>query len=184
MSRSSLAAIAVVVGAVVATACEQTPTSPPGQATLLEPPTMSMGVTPGAMHNQQLAALRRATAPFHNFDKAVAAGYGVPVTPCDEQLPLGAQGIHYANLALIDGTVSLLQPEILQYEPQAGGHLRLVGVEYIVPLTEAQPAPLLGHDFHANQAAGVWALHVWIWRHNPSGMFADWNPKVSCQHAS
>jgi len=23
-------------------------------------------------------------------------------------------------------------------------------------------------------------LHVWIWRENPSGMFADWNPTVHC----
>lgn len=135
------------------------------------------------MQNQELAALRRVTAPFHNFDKAVDAGYGVPVTPCLEQLPAGAQGIHYANVGLIDGTVSLLQPEVLQYEPQANGRLRLVGVEFIVPLTFPEPAPLLGQHFHANQAAGIWALHVWIWRHNPSEMFEDWNPKVSCAHA-
>jgi hypothetical protein len=23
-------------------------------------------------------------------------------------------------------------------------------------------------------------LHVWAWRHNPAGMFADWNPNVAC----
>jgi hypothetical protein len=23
-------------------------------------------------------------------------------------------------------------------------------------------------------------LHVWAWRDNPNGTFADWNPKVSC----
>ena len=23
-------------------------------------------------------------------------------------------------------------------------------------------------------------LHAWIWKHNPSGMFEDWNPTVSC----
>jgi hypothetical protein len=181
MFRSSLAAIAAVVAVVFAMACEQATTSPPEQATLLE--TISADVTAGAVMNQELAALRRATAPFHNFDKAAAAGYGVQLTPCDEQLPDGAQGYHYGNPALIDGTASLLEPEILQYEPQAGGHLRLVGIEYIVPLTEPQPPPLLGQQFHANQAAGLWALHVWAWRHNPSGMFADWNPKVSCKHA-
>ena len=23
-------------------------------------------------------------------------------------------------------------------------------------------------------------MHGWIWRDNPSGIFADWNPEVSC----
>jgi hypothetical protein len=30
-------------------------------------------------------------------------------------------------------------------------------------------------------AMGVhYVVHAWIWRHNPSGMFADWNPNVKC----
>ena len=28
------------------------------------------------------------------------------------------------------------------------------------------------------------ALHVWLWKDNPSGLYADWNPAVSCQHAA
>ena len=24
-------------------------------------------------------------------------------------------------------------------------------------------------------------LHAWIWRPNPSGIFKDWNPKVTCR---
>jgi hypothetical protein len=24
------------------------------------------------------------------------------------------------------------------------------------------------------------ALHAWIWKFNPSGTFAMWNPRVSC----
>jgi hypothetical protein len=23
-------------------------------------------------------------------------------------------------------------------------------------------------------------LHVWLWQHNPSGLFAPWNPDVTC----
>ena len=64
------------------------------QATLLEPPAISARVTAGAAMNQDLAALRRATAAFHNFDKAMAAGYDTQITGCDEQLPDGAQGFH------------------------------------------------------------------------------------------
>jgi hypothetical protein len=26
-------------------------------------------------------------------------------------------------------------------------------------------------------------LHAWIWNNNPSGMFNDWNPRVSCENA-
>ena len=79
--------------------------------------------------------------------------------------------------------MNLTTPELLLYEPRPNG-LRLVGVEYIIPfdfVPATDPAPsLLGQDFHANTDAGIWAFHVWIPRHNPSGMFADWNPKVSC----
>jgi hypothetical protein len=137
---------------------------------------------------QQLAALRRLTAPFHNFDKALAAGYTVQITSCLELPPLGGMGFHYGNPDFINGTVNLLQPELLLYEPQANGRLRFVGVEYIVPFTfvpaTADPPTLLGQEFHRNFAFGLWGLHIWVGRHNPSGMFADWNPKVSCENAS
>lgn len=136
--------------------------------------------------NKQLAALRQATAPFHNFDKAVEEGYEAQITPCWYHRELGAQGYHYANPELIDATVALLQPEILMYEPQKNGRLRLVGVEYIVPVEAWQsesPPMLLGQEFHRHPVLPIYALHVWLWRHNPRGMFADWNPKVSCAHA-
>ena len=29
-------------------------------------------------------------------------------------------------------------------------------------------------------AVGFWLQHAWVWKHNPAGMFADWNPEVSC----
>ena len=28
-----------------------------------------------------------------------------------------------------------------------------------------------------------WALHIWIWKYNPSGLFAPYNPHVSCENA-
>ena len=142
----------------------------------------------GAMLNQQLAALRQATAPFHNFDKAVEAGYEVEITPCWYHRELGGQGYHYGKPTLIeDGAVALLQPEILMYEPQKNGTLRLVGVEYIVPVDAwrgKSPPELLGQEFHRHPVLPIYALHVWLWRHNPEGMFADWNPMVSCKHAA
>ena len=143
----------------------------------------------------QIAQLRRLLAPFHNFQTASDAGWSAQITPClvaadlPSQPGAGAMGFHYGNLAFIQdgGVVNLLQPELLLYEPEKNGKLRLVGVEYIVPFTDRPatgPAPtLLGHPFAQVPEFGVWGLHIWAGRHNPSGTFAPWNPKVSCANA-
>ena len=44
--------------------------------------------------NRQLAAVRAATAKYHNVAAAEAAGY-VPVSPCEELPGQGAMGVHY-----------------------------------------------------------------------------------------
>lgn len=178
MRRSTLI---VLLLSVSVAGCDQGALDPPEQAGLVEP-TVAAGIAGEPDLNRDLAAAKRATAQFHRIATAVAAGF-VPVTPCLEQLPDGAQGVHFGNPARIDGIVEAESPEILQYEPQKNGRMRLVGIEYIVPLNLPEPDPLFGQHFHANAAAGIWALHVWAWRHNPSGMFADWNPNVSCDHA-
>lgn len=72
-----------------------------------------------------------------------------------------------------------------------GGRLRLVGVEYITlaPLWDAAnegPPTLEGHLLNyvgspnRYRLPAFYELHVWAWRHNPDGTFADWNPRVSC----
>jgi|SRR5689334_20690767 hypothetical protein len=143
----------------------------------------------------QIARLRRLVAPFHDFDAAFRAGWSTPVTPCFTSADLpsqpgtGAMGFHWGNLAYIQdgGAVNLLQPELLLYEPEKNGKLRFVGVEYIVPFTDhpatAAAPTLLGHAFSQVPEAGVWGLHIWVGRENSSGIFAPWNPKVSCANA-
>lgn len=138
--------------------------------------------------NQDLAQLRRLLAPFHQLERAQEAGWAVPVTGCLANPAEGAMGFHWGNPAFIeDPAVAVLEPELLLYEPQKNGKSRLVGVEYIVPFTllppESEPPMLFGQPFHQNTQAELWALHVWVGRHNPSGLFADWNPKVSCEFA-
>ena len=138
--------------------------------------------------NAQLAELRRLTAHFHDLEDAMEAGYSVQVTPCLELAGVGGMGFHYGNPAFINNsTVSLLQPELLLYEPQKNGRLRFVGIEYIIPFDQlpstATPPTLLGQSLHADLVNGLWALHVWVGRENPTGMFEDWNPQVSCQFA-
>jgi hypothetical protein len=62
--------------------------------------------------------------------------------------------------------------------------MSLVGVEFIVPFSilpkTGTPPTLFGQKFSVNDVFGVWALHVWTHRLNPSGTFADWNPRVHC----
>jgi hypothetical protein len=115
----------------------------------------SQGTNPSAEFNQQLAQLRRAVARFHNFEAAAEAGYGTQLTVCLFYSGLGAQGYHYGNLALFDGTVELLEPEVLQYEPRSDGSLRLVALEYIVPVAAwmgVDPPSVLGQEFQDNGA--------------------------------
>jgi len=57
-------------------------------------------------------------------------------------------------------------------------------VEYIVPYSfvprSATPPTVFGQDLLQNDTFQVWARHAWIWKNNPAGIFADWNPNVNC----
>jgi hypothetical protein len=143
----------------------------------------------------QLAQARAATAKYHNIDKALADGY--IADPMCVASPEGGMGHHYINPALLeDPAVNPKQPEVLLYAPNKHGRLKLVGVEYVVidadqdlntdddrPYLFGQPfnGPMLGHG------PGMpihYDLHAWIWKHNPSGLFYDWNPRVHCPAAA
>jgi hypothetical protein len=56
-------------------------------------------------------------------------------------------------------------------------------VEYIV-INVGQPAPTFGGQAFDVGGTPVpvphWSLHVWLWKDNPSGQFAAFNPDVSC----
>jgi hypothetical protein len=175
-----LAAIALMVG------CGSEPTAtrarPDGQP-------LASKEHDGSSANVQrdLAALRRVTAPFHRFDRAVTAGWSAKITACMESAE-GGMGFHYGNTALIDGSVRADEPELLLYEPARHGRLRLVAVEYIIPYTaharSAAPPVLFGQRFTQNDTFQLWGLHVWVWKDNPRGLYASWNPRVSCEHTT
>ena len=132
---------------------------------------------------RQLAELRAATARFHDLDAAAAAGFDTRLTDCMSDPALGGMGVHFGQMSRFDARPEHDQPEILVYEPQRNGKLRLVAVEFAVPFdawTQAKPPVLFGQSFHRNETFGLWVLHAWIGRENPSGLFADWNPRVSC----
>jgi hypothetical protein len=136
-------------------------------------------------------AVRQATEPFKDVAAAEAAGYGL-FHGCVSGPQEGAMGLHFANGALVgDGALDAAQPEALIYEWK-NGRLHLLGVEYLV-LAEAwdaasdAPPTLMGQVFHYVGAPNryrlpaFYELHVWAWKGNPNGTFADWNPKVSCE---
>jgi hypothetical protein len=142
--------------------------------------------------NADLAAARNATAHFQRFENAAPAGWDLQVTPCIENPPLGGMGYHYVNLEYyFDGEVNPTEPEFLLYEPQSNGRLRLVALEYAVPFYAwgsgdpdvDDPPHLFGRDMNRADEREQWELHVWLWKHNPSGLFEDWNPNVTCEHA-
>ncbi|WP_214475274.1 hypothetical protein [Mesorhizobium sp. dw_380] len=126
--------------------------------------------------------VRAANSRFENVAMATAEGYA-PI-PCASGITGGAMGIHYVNAAYLkDDAVDLAKPEAVMYEPTADGKLKLVAVEYI---TSKGPASLAGQLFNFNSApnryglGAFYELHVWAWKKNPTGTFADMNPDVSC----
>lgn len=160
---------------------------------------VAMLVVPAMASARQddLAEVRRATAQFHRVDAAIDAGYELGyvngagnriITGCVAHPTAGAMGYHYFNKELVDDlTIDLLKPEALVYAPGADGGLKLVAVEYVVPGPASNPAgPAVaptpfGMDMHILvPQVGFHTLHAWIWSHNPAGMFAHWNPEVTC----
>jgi hypothetical protein len=130
--------------------------------------------------------VRDATSDFRDVDLAIAAGYrslGACVSGPEE----GAMGIHYAAPFINDGALRVDEPDLLLYE-LSGGVLRLVGVEYLQEVAgwSGPPPVLAGQQFQFVDSPNryglgpFYELHVWAWKGNPKGTFADWNPRVSC----
>jgi hypothetical protein len=130
-----------------------------------------------------LKKVQQATARFQSSEQAIKAGY-VPDNHCVSVPGLGGMGYHWVKPSLVDGIFDPLQPEALLYAPGPGGKVRLVGVEYLV-VNQGQERPSFGSkkmDINGSPMPFPhWALHVWAYEHNPSGLFAPFNPNVSCQ---
>jgi hypothetical protein len=135
------------------------------------------GRTGDAELHQELAQARAATAFYHNIDRAIADGYVL----AGDSVP--GEGIHYANFELIDGNFEIERPESLIYTEGRNGRLKLAGVEYLV-LQEFSPEAPDGFsgdkDIWRDNSEGLlaWELNVWIWLHNPDGIFAARNPRI------
>lgn len=143
------------------------------------------GIVPsgfGDAVDRDVARVRAATERFKSTEAAEAAGYA-RVTDCVERQPDGAMGYHFQKDALLDTTLDVDHPEVLVYERQPEGGFKLTGVEFLVPIsawTAAGPPRIMGQALKRADRLGIWYLHVWTWEPNPSGLFADWNPRVRC----
>ena len=137
--------------------------------------------SPASGSQAQFASVRQATASFHVVAKAEAAGYE-KFLPCFDSPGVGGMGQHFADLGVHRRDRSR--------RPPRGARLR-AGARTATgwwrsstssrrPRGRRPSAPeLFGEHFHRNDTLGIWALHAWIWRPNPGGMHADFNPAVS-----
>jgi hypothetical protein len=130
--------------------------------------------------------VRRANDRFQDVSVAVSEGYR-PIA-CASGTDGGAMGVHYVKSELLGaGVVELAHPQAVMYEPMPDGRMALVAVEYIAM---RGPASLEGQLFNfigAPNRYGLdpfYELHVWAWKSNPRGVFADMNPYVTCEHAA
>ena len=143
---------------------------------------------------KDLAAVRQATVKYHDVSIALADGY-IRTPHCIQEPGLGGMGIHFINPArIMNPAINLLEPEILLYVETEDG-MKLIGVEYMYPIgrpdapvpNPAPPSPILfGRAFdgpmlgHEPGMPPHYDLHAWVWQANPNGIFAPFNPNVSC----
>jgi hypothetical protein len=147
---------------------------------------------------RQLAKTKQALDRYQDVTRAEADGYK-PESPCestatDPEMTSygGAMGIHYVNDSIArSGRLVATKPAILVYLPTGNG-VQLVAAEYFRPdadqnvQTDGDRPSLFGRAFdgpmlgHAPGMPIHYDLHVWLWKHNPSGLFAPWNPDASC----
>ena len=143
-----------------------------------------------------LDGVRDATRPYQDLKVAKADGYGklkdAEGIACIDMPGEGGMGVHFVNGDLVgDAEVHGKTPELLVYDPTPDG-MRLVALEYVV-FQEAWRAEhatgkpqLFGQKFELVKEGNryglpaFYELHLWAWKHNPSGTFEDWNPRVTC----
>jgi hypothetical protein len=156
-------------------------------------PTASLHQQPTPEQSALIKIVRESTARFQDVKQAGYEGYHLEFG-CVSGPDSGAMGLHYVNDRLVgDGIVDPTRPQIVLYEAQPDGSLKLTGADYLV-LAEAwdakhpgTPPQLMGQIFHYFETPNrfglkaFYTLHVWAWKENPNGAFVNWHPEVSCQ---
>lgn len=121
-------------------------------------------------------AARRATGRYQSERNARADGYQPApgrTVKCNKPKGKGNGGVEYVNAALVkDPKVELRRPEVLLYGPEEGGGLKLIAIEY-------RPGGGQQAKLFNRQLSGP--LTVWLWLHNPDGLFAPGNVNSPCR---
>jgi hypothetical protein len=142
--------------------------------------------------NALIQIVRESTERYQNVSAAEAAGYALQFG-CVSGPDSGAMGMHFVNFPLVaDGIIDVTRPEIVIYEPQPNGSLKLIGADYLVladtwNATHSAPPQLMGQLFHYFESPNrfglpaFYTLHVWAWKENPTGAFVNWHSNVSCE---
>jgi hypothetical protein len=178
LSRALRHSLALVAGTALLVACAD-------EAALAQSRQAAFAEVPAEGAHRAIATLRRATAHYHDLDNALDDGF-VLLHECENRPGEGPVGTVYVHLdRLMDGLIDPELPDALIYEPgRRHNPPKLVGVELAIPYdlwTEPQPPQFLGVPFQPEDEFGVFALHAWVWRKNPHGVFAETNPRVSCE---
>lgn len=150
---------------------------------------------PTPQQNELVQAVRTATERFKNVTSVSGPGEGYELSfGCVSGGEFGAMGMHYVNMGLVgDKEIDVSKPEIILFEPTAGGGIRITGADYLVTKEDWESNPAhtappeldgqLFHLFDSPNRFGLppfYTLHVWAWKDNPNGTFTNWNPSVSC----
>ena len=187
MKRTSL----TVVLFLAAAACDRVPQSPLAPDGGAAASVVGQPAPPAAL-DEELRAVRASTARFHSLQQAEKAGYTTrSACVVNFEGGPGVMGVHLVNEALRrDPALDPFQPEMLLYIPDEKGKLRLTGIEYFVWEADWQrvhgpnaPRPTMFGQTFDRGTHGIpphYELHVWFWAANPAGLFALWNPTLSC----
>lgn len=156
-------------------------------------PTTTQNEQTRSQQSALLKSVREATDRFQDVKMAENEGYRLEFG-CVSGDDFGAMGLHYVNDTLVgNGFVDVNHPQIVLYEAQPDGSLKLTGADYLViasawdqkhPGTSPQLMGQIFHYFESPNRFGLpafYTLHVWAWKENPKGAFVNWHPNVSCQ---
>ena len=168
---------------------------------------------PRTQPDQALQQLESQLGNYRSVTYATDHGY-IRASACESHPTLGAMGYHYIRPDLLGitapvngringtGTYTRVEPPaILLYVPDGLGGLTLAGIEMLVfaaawDASNQHPPMYRGREYNymadnpntpRDEAHGFmphYDLHIWLFGHNPSGLYAQWNPARSCAGAS
>jgi hypothetical protein len=203
-----LAAAAATLGACApSTAAEQTesPPAPPLSEVAAEPTLEEVRALTDRFRNVDVAlAEGYIRDPMNICDTAEMMGrpaeYGVMGIHFFRPDLLGITGPPDPRVTGTGTHTDFRQPSILIYEPRPDGSLELVAVENLVfikaweaggnqerPAFQGRAYDLMADDpstpiDEAHHFEPHYDLHVWLYRENPNGMFAQFNPNATCRY--